>query len=243
MSSQPSALAKELSAELGADKALSAAISLLLNETESSKSFSMLNGTPGVATGLVSSKSGRVLKSKVADLLRSLNISANIEETNDGEFVFDVTSHEATKLRTLCDNEDAEFSFEILSSPPVLRFDAPGLRPDGGSKRGGPRGGSRDRSFRDDRGYRPEGDRFRSGRDHDRGSRGRDSGSRGRDSGGRGRDSGDRSSRGGSYADRPRDQRRSPGRGSSSSSFDRDGDSKYQKKESRNDLNFDFLFD
>merc|ERR1712063_226743 len=132
-----------------------------------------------------------------------------------GEFVFDISSHDATKLRTLCENEDAEFSFEILSSPPVLRFDAPAPRPDGGSKRGD----------RGDRGYRSEGsDRFR-GRDRDRNRGGRD-----------------RSPRGGSYTDRPRNDRnrggrdRSPGRG-----YDRDRQQGSFKKESRNDLNFDFL--
>jgi len=254
-------LAKEIVEELGAEEGLTAAMALLTEKDESSQRFSVLSGRMGFCTVKVTPTQGRAMKTKVVSLLETQSITTAVEETRDGGFVLDVSFGDSKKLERFFKGNN-EYELELLSSPPLLRFDSPARRPGMSSRRsgGGGGGGSRfgdrggrgggDRSYgggRDRGGY---GDRSGSGYGGDRGGYG---GGSGRDRGGYGGDRGGGRDRGGYGGDRGGGGRdrggyggdRGGGRDRGGYGGDRTRGSvdEMRQKQTRSDLNFDFLFD
>merc|ERR1711879_985738 len=232
------AWASEILEKKSPEEALSAALCALANKTQSKKTFSMLSGSPGVTTVILSAKEGRIFKTKAMEMLSTLKIKTNLEETAKGYMALDLKPSDVQALRNLCDEPESEFVVELAVQPPLLRFDSPAPRRDGngggGRRFGGDRGN--DRGFGSiDRGNRGGFDRGNRG-GFDRGNRGY--GDRGNDRGNRG--GFDRGNRG--YGDRG--GRPSYDRGNDRS--DRSGGGRSfddSARKPKTDLNFDFLFD
>merc|ERR1712137_307479 len=259
-------LAASLLEKMSSEDALCATLCLLSDKSRASKQFSFLSGAPGFSTGLLKSRSGRIFKTKAVDFLANNNIRTTLEETLDGSMALDLKPHEVTILSSVCEDEDSEFSFVLANQPPLLRFDAPAPRRDGGGSSGG--GRSFERRISSDRGGYGSRDSRRGGFE-ERGSRSFDRGGsrrggygdrdRGFDRGGNRGGFGDRGGNRGGYGDRSDDRGFDRGfgdrggnrgnrgdrgdRGDRGGFGDRGDRGSGREHSKKSDLNFDFLFD